>query len=699
MSGRVSPEPPATSAPDYSRFAVPLFTQVQQDFKFWLMIVTLLCLFRWVMIGLFRGEMLDSTTWVDLATCVRRGLQFDICVATFWVLPCVLASLACGLGLTDRVAQRIRRCVVWLFLVLTPLLLAMTIAFYSEFKDQFNHWILRGMFDDFRAIVSTIWKEYHPLCFLAGAGAVSGGLWLAVRRWIQRPFWTLENRPGCCRSAWRNVTAVAFLVGALILGLRGSAGRRPIQMKDASPTKDAFLNKMIVNPYWRLRLVAWNYRAASGGVGFKTLWPDGDIRSAVQTAFPGVPIHTNLDQMIIRRAPGNTGQKPRHIFVIVMESHDAWPMMDQYRSLRLAEGLRELAQGGIRIPAFLPASDGTVSSMSTFITGLPDAGIQLNLHAGARTPFPTAPAEIFKRLGYRTRMFRAGFLSWQDYGDYCVRQGFEEVHGGGHMFQGGDPREWGVDDDRLFSYVQQHTPDDAPSFNILLSRTFHPPYGLDVFGMGYPVREIPPDLKALYDRKTSLSIFGHLWFADRELRRFVLETERRLPNSVFAITGDHWSRRSIGSRPNLYERNAVTMVWRGSNVLAGVRPPPRMAGAHIDIVPTLVEMVAPAGFEYHAFGRNLFLPHPAPVGFGHNAVVTPDFVFEMANPSQVLSLLDMVLQQRPDLATPLALRNRAIQAVAWWRVVKGPFLPSGAPLPPPVAWRSQRVTGASESTH
>jgi hypothetical protein len=34
----------------------------------------------------------------------------------------------------------------------------------------------------------------------------------------------------------------------------------------------------------------------------------------------------------------------------------------------------------------------------------------------------------------------------------------------------------------------------------------------------------------------------------------------------------------------------------------------RLAGAHIDLVPTLVELCAPAGFEYSSFGGNLLDP-------------------------------------------------------------------------------------------
>jgi len=44
---------------------------------------------------------------------------------------------------------------------------------------------------------------------------------------------------------------------------------------------------------------------------------------------------------------------------------------------------------------------------------LPEAGAVVNYQRGSRQPFPTSITAIFKRLGYRTRMFYAGYLSWQ----------------------------------------------------------------------------------------------------------------------------------------------------------------------------------------------------------------------------------------------------------------------------------------------
>ena len=171
-----------------------------------------------------------------------------------------------------------------------------------------------------------------------------------------------------------------------------------------------------------------------------------------------------------------------------------------------------------------------------------------------------------------------------------------------------------------------------------------------MFGLGYPYREMPAPLAPIYDRKVPLRTFAHLWYADRELGYFVAEGERRLPAPIFAMTGDHWSRKFLNGRPSLYEQTAVPFVLYGPQVLAGVTAPARVAGGHIDIVPTLVELVAPAGFTYYSFGTSLLDAGRAPLGMGQYGVISPDWIFDARQPGLVQGLDGRLLAPAPESA-------------------------------------------------
>ena len=103
-----------------------------------------------------------------------------------------------------------------------------------------------------------------------------------------------------------------------------------------------------------------------------------------------------------------------------MESYSAWPLSPEYRELHLADNVLALSAGGISVPRFISAGPGTMPSLGTLLTGLPDTGLPMSYERAARNPFPTSPAMIFRRLGYRTRFFYGGysFLLVDPYPEY-----------------------------------------------------------------------------------------------------------------------------------------------------------------------------------------------------------------------------------------------------------------------------------------
>ena len=116
-----------------------------------------------------------------------------------------------------------------------------------------------------------------------------------------------------------------------------------------------------------------------------------------------------------------------------MESYDAWSLEPEYTNLHLTDRVKALGQQGFHVHGFISSGIGTIQSLGVFITGLPFARVLVNYQPIVREGVPTASAKVFKRLGYRTRFFYGGFLSWQRVGQFCREQGFDEVYGGDQM--------------------------------------------------------------------------------------------------------------------------------------------------------------------------------------------------------------------------------------------------------------------------
>jgi phosphoglycerol transferase MdoB-like AlkP superfamily enzyme len=241
--------------------------------------------------------------------------------------------------------------------------------------------------------------------------------------------------------------------------------------------------------------------------------------------------------------------------------------------------------------------------------------------------------------------------------------------------------EWGVPDADLYRFVAENLSDDRPTFDLVLTTSNHPPYDVDVWAEGWPVREIPAGMEVGFEASgIPLREIGHHGYADREMGRFVREISARSPTSLFAVTGDHFSRRFPGAHPSLWERTAVPLLLYGKSALRGRSLAPGAIGSHHDIVPTLVELVAPAGFAYHAIGRSLFSTERAPfaigplgrvLGRGWIADLRHDVAWEPLPGEPGVPGASGGPIGAPDLAAARSARGDFL-GVAWWRIRFGP---------------------------
>jgi phosphoglycerol transferase MdoB-like AlkP superfamily enzyme len=357
-----------------------------------------------------------------------------------------------------------------------------------------------------------------------------------------------------------------------------------------------------------------------------------------------------------------------------MESHSGWTVMPAYRQFGLSPEFSKLADEGIYFPNFLPSASGTIGSMNALITGFPDAGLNINYESSALKPYGSSLAAIMKQLGYKTRFFYGGFLSWQRLDSYAKNQGFDEVYGGGSMSAGTSTNEWGVDDKYLYDFILKTVDDETPSFNFILSTSNHPPYDLPLQELGYHIKdELPAPLKAT--KNETVKVLGHLWYADQQGGRFVRQAEKQLDNALFAITGDHTARLQIRfPGDSVVEQTAVPFILYGPKVLNETNNK-MTAGAHIDIAPTLIELATDKGFTYTAFGENLLTKKSPTIGLGWQYLIGEDFI---ANDSEEYGVFALAASERTETRPELQEERKhynALRALSWQRIKRDNQLP------------------------
>jgi phosphoglycerol transferase MdoB-like AlkP superfamily enzyme len=645
------------------------FRQLLADMVLWLALVFLFLAFRITLFSIFHAELPQRPSGQALMRCFETGLRSDTCAATWGLLPSFALTLIGFIRPLGIWHQRVRQLTIAIVLILCAIIFVTDVGYFAEYDSQFDHWIVGLFYDDRGAILTTIWKSY-PIVRLV----LLGGAAVAISAWALIKLCRIAAAADVPRFlGTKSARAITFVVVAIwmFVGAKVWLGKNLAGLKNAAATGDAFLNKIVLNPFFALRYAIWQETTMQKAAGLRNYLPDGNVRAAAAALFPGTQNAATLDDCLKRTAPGSTGARPTHIFIVVMESYDAWALQPEYAGLHLTDGVSGLGREGLRAQGFISSGISTIESLGVLITGLPFARVFVNFQPVVREGLPTASARIFKQIGYRPRFFYGGFLSWQRIGQFCREQGFEDVYGGDQMRTHTHGNEWGVEDEDLFRFVLEHTGPE-PTFNLIMSTSYHPPYSVDVEKKGFDPNVVKANSNGATLSQHQLRVLGHLWYSDKCVSDFVSNGERELERPLFAITGDHYSRKQyVSARPThtLFESLAVPLIICGRKALEKVQRPAALAGSHLDILPTLINLAAPAGFAYHAFGHDLLDQSQRQVGFGCNAVISPDFILKINDPAHVENLHGGPADDVDGAA--LALQYRQLHGLGWWRAVKG----------------------------
>lgn len=637
------------------------------DLKLYAFFLVLLGLARAAFVIVLREFVGPGAGVRDLGLMFLTGARFDAKTAAFLA---AVSFVACTLPAAFDPrwpAARLRAGwgAFWAFAFMA--LVHVRIAYYQEFRDVFGQHLFNTFKDDTYVLAQTIWYEFNfPLRFTS---IVITGLvaMLAFRRWM---------RPILPEQAWGNgerwgrrtrIAATLAFTLAIVVSLRGSA-LGVFTLRDAYVTEDTFLNHAVLDDANAIRYAYQGHRKL---VRSQALALDpAVVQAAAARLGAAVTAGADLEAAFVRAAKGPRVAPPRHIFLILGESLAAWPFFPAFGSLGLAGGLRALAseEESLLLLRFLPASSGTMTSLAAILTGTADAGVYTNYQPASRRPFATSVAPIFKRLGYRTRLYYAGFPSWQNIESFAKSQGIDEVYCANRT---GKPIEfWGVPDGVFLRAVASDFSDEAPSFNLILTVSNHAPFTHDVAAEGFPLDEARNSLLAMgfSDPKLPLKA-GHYWYADRSITAFVRAMRERFPASLFAISGDHAQRYRAASSPQLDEELTVPLIIYGAGVRKDLLPA-GAAGSHLQIAPTIVEFVAPAGFTYASLLPSL--TQDAALGFHRDAWISADSLAwaSLTRPSPGLADTPAAqLEQRAARA-----RHEALRTVSAWRILKGPIV-------------------------
>ena len=546
---------------------------------------------RLVLLLAFGADKMELITakWVWLSA------RFDLMTSAYFLLPAFLLSFAAIFFGDKKWIEKAKIGYAVFALSLSLFFATLNVCFFYEYKSQFNQWILGIFYDDFRAIMMTIVKSY-PIFSISFALALCTFLiYLSVKFVYRRTdrFSTFDKLRTKLLAFALSAPVCAFcMMGADIEG-------EPLSPTSAVISESPFLNNLIPNSAYCLRFelkTHFEFLSFDDPLSFFGV-KKSELKGIASDMLGGGRELENIDEGLARSAKGSPLKtKPSHIFLIIAESHSAWPLDSQHEGRNLMPETAKLCRESLASKRAVSAGIGTFDSATCILGGIPFAV----LSPGCIPNYPTdfSLANLMKDLGYTPNFFCGAAMSWCDIGSFCKKMGFEETVGGDEISPLYYKFEWGVPDREFFQYILGRD-FDKPSFNVILTVSNHPPYEVDLRKEGCP-NEIDSPL----ERKVQ-----HMWYADKCIGDFVRNIRAKYPDALVVITGDHNARLTPDYLEDKIDyKMCVPLIFTGRPIEEAGLAKECGYSSHIDIIPTLVELLADEGFEYKAWGTPLFMP-------------------------------------------------------------------------------------------
>ncbi len=426
------------------------------------------------------------------------------------------------------------------------------------------------------------------------------------------------------------------------------------------PAKDPFLMKITPGAFRNLYLLARNYRQ-SHNLKFSDFAKGSPLEVAKNYFNLKENPSNNLYELLTQTSRNNSNQTIQHVFYIVSESLSSWHFDPKFDAIGLTSALQDLVkkEHAYMLSAFIESAPRTVKSLDVQITGLPYINDNNLVNSGViLKSFPMAIGNITKTLGYRNNFYYGGSGIWNKLTSFTKKQGFHALYFNNHLLEFAKNKpypkpiesNWGVHDNILFDYILENTNPNEKTFSMVMTLSNHAIKNVNLKAFGVPLEKIQkfventPKAENLPDANS----LGHIYWYDKVVVNFIHKASQKFPNSLFIITGDHFDRSYEYAKNDLYTIKSVPLI-----LFAPTLKPEKISqvGSHLDIAPTIVELIAPKGFQFVSFGKPLFSnnttnpPSHPNYALGYEAIATKDYFY---NPSLGLRYLNKNRKEQKD---------------------------------------------------
>lgn len=604
------------------------FLSLQQNIKLMIWAPLLATIFRIIFIIVYNPYPSLRGRWQSLIGALRYGfwwgMDFD---AYVFLIPLVLITIP-GLwfDIYHQYEDLIRITALILYSCVLYAAFAGKMIFYKHFHDTYNYMVHYGNHAEKRNLIDVFFFQDKGVFVLLGFIPISLASWYMGSLFLSLPS---IPYPGYYLTdtwmivGWNILIVVLSIILFYWFRYGGTLSHDDKPEWDTIPTvvkEDIFFARATVPDLCALETVYKNPLRSEYTAS------EEDINDAIKRIVPNEFKDTwqQLDNPLYafkKITKGPKIKKPKHIFFIVGESIPQWSLDETHKLLNICPGLWNFKSQShtVQIPNFLPAGNVSRPSIVSLMSGIYDAGLEINERESFwKGVFPTSFAHQMKRLGYQTIYWYGGNASYGNFNHFGKAQGFDRVESAS-IFCGPDaPKTWvGVYDHVFLENIEQQIKSiNEPTFHFIYTTSNHGPYKMEDSLLDYDPEKVMPDVgEDLRSNKTRNKELATYRYSDKAIFTFVEAMKKAFPDSLFIVTGDHSNLFGSLNNTSLIRRD---YTLRDTFCTVALLQHPDLnqdmivssKGTHMSLMPTIIEAIAPKGFEYYSIAPSLFEDQP-----------------------------------------------------------------------------------------
>ena len=423
--------------------------------------------------------------------------RFDLQVVCYvLLLPTVLTFVFAAIrkSWTERVLSRFRRLY---FSIISTLLLAIS-GIDMGFYDNFNSHINITFFDFFNegpmGLIQTIWEEYHCVYEAIAFLLILSPVLLLIRRIelsksSSRHPLHLTSRQRLSRLEITKLSATILLyITFLVIGLRGSVWRFPLQIEDTFVSNQKLLNDLVPNAIYMLKkaykeknnafkiantddlLHEYKFKSLQEALD---LYTDGKVKMAKNDTLRAM-------QRALFEEVGDSLKQPQpNIVIIYSESWSNYLFNLQQKNAEMYFGLERHFKEDLLFRNFQSVQNGTVASLENLYVSTPFP--RFFASAYRFKTLPTSIALPFKASNYTTTFMSGMDAAWENCAEALGHQQFDAIYDKFFILKDYPHATYnsiGVYDEYLFQALldKLNKPSEKRQMITVMTTTNHPPF-------------------------------------------------------------------------------------------------------------------------------------------------------------------------------------------------------------------------------